>query len=1169
MPGTVQLAAVLFCDLARSTELLVRLGDPEFDTRRRQFEALVRGAVGGHRGRVVKTLGDGAMATFETASDALGAGIALQQAVRRAAQPEGDDLLMRIGISAGEVTADDGDVFGTTVVEASRLCGAAAPGQVLASSTAAVLTRHGPAPLRPLEPLTLKGFPEPVDAFEVDWTGVPEPGPAGPPLPTALRTTHPIRFVARAKEWEQLGGVWTAAADGGRHAVLLRGEAGAGKTRLAAEFARSVAANGAVVLFGRSREDGGPPYAPIIDALEHLLAHAHELGVDDADANRVRSLLRASHDDEPSPNLTIGDDPRAALFQAVTDVLVAAGRRAEVLLVLDDLQWAGRPTLQLVLHLLRSPAPLRLCMIATHRETPADSNDAFDDALAELHRLDGISRIQVVGLDGDGVAAFVEAAAGGELDAVLAQAARVLALQTDGNPFLLGELWRHFIETGALVREDGRWIALRPFDAFDSPDSVRSVVGRRIDRLPEPARELLEVAAVTGAVFSVELLATVTNTENVAVLELLEPALANATIEQLGPALFGFTHALVWRAIYDRVPASRRAARHLDVARAIEQHDITERGLSVLARHYAAAVPVADPAIATDVAKRAADVAMRSFAFEDAAEMLLRVLPLVDDRAARAELTLRIAEAELPAGDAESALGHLRAAIDLARECARSDLLVRASLAFEDATWRLGLPGTEAERLLREVMPYVTDEPTRVRVLAARGRALAMSGDEAADAVIESAITAARDRGDEGLLRFTLGTWFNLVWLPHRYGLMLERAFELRLLCSDLDDLRMAVHAQQWLVASMLVNAEFAGLRDAVAEHRALSARSKEPFHLHLSAAVESTVAIMEGRLADAEALAEEANELASNLSGPDASGAYGVQMFSLRREQGRLDEVRPVVEAVARLDRAHATWRPALAAMYAELGMLDEARAEVRVLVTPGLPRLPRDSLYLAALTYLADAVAAVGDRTAAATLYASLEPYRNTVVVVGHLIACHGAVDRYLGALAETAGRARDAERHYVRAIELDARAASPTWLAHSRFHYAQFLARQGRRDGPRRAVALLDEVLEAARVIGMPALERRAAELVADLDGHVVAELELAEGPVEIGPAESITRREREILDCLVDGLSNAEIGRTLHISPNTAANHVRAILLKTGCANRTEAATWAVRRGLVSR
>jgi class 3 adenylate cyclase/DNA-binding CsgD family transcriptional regulator len=1165
--GTVELAAVLFCDAVRSTELLVRLGDREFAPARRLLDGVVRGAVGRNHGRVVKTLGDGAMAVFETASDALTAAVAIQHAVGREAGTDADVPGVRIGISAGEVTMEDGDVFGATVVEASRLCGAAAEGEILAGAATAVLARERPAPLREVPPLALKGFPDPVAAYTVEWRDVPDPAAESvPSLPPPLRVAPAIPFVARPAEWERLEAAWSQVDAAGRQAVFVRGQPGAGKTRLVAEFARHVAADGAIVLFGACREGGGPPFGPVVDAFEHLHGDGEDGALAGADAEHAWHLLQAGADDEDrGPELALGNEPRAARFRAATDLLVAAGRRAPVLLVLDDLQWAGPATLQLVLHWLRSPAPLRCCIVATHRETRADISDTFDAALAEIHRLDGVTRVQVTGFDPGGVGAFLEGASGAPIAALPERAVAVLAEQTGGNPFLLGELWRHFVETGALVPGPEGWTATTALDTFDSPDSVQSVVGRRIDRLPDDARELLQVAAVVGATFRADLLAQITGTPVGRVLELLDAALAAATIEDLGGGVFRFAHALVWRAIYDRLATARRATLHLDAASAIERTSLDARTVSDVARHYAAAVPVADPRTAVKVAVRAARVASRALAFEDAVELLARVLPLVTDAPSRTELLVQLAEAEIPAGDAESALAHLGEAVAGARASNRPDLLVRAAFAFEDASWRLGLPGSDAERLVREAFPHVVDEATRIRALAARGRALALTGDLAAEAVIESAIDAARRHGDDRLLRFTLDTWFNVTWRPERYHVMLDRAYELRLLCNATEDLSDTAHAQQWFVIALLLNAEFDALPEAVAEHRWACERAQEPFKRHLSAAVQSTFALMEGRFDDAEALAEVAREHAAGLSGVDVSGAYGVQMFSLRREQGRLDEVRPVVEAVVRLDRAHAAWRPGLAAMYAELGMIDAARDEVRRLVSPGMTRLPHDSLYLGSLTYLADAVTTAGDRYLAATLYAELEPYRNTVVVVGHLIACYGSVDRYLGSLAEVAGRARDAERHFVRAIEIDGSGATPVWLAHSRYRYARFLARQGRRDGPRRALALLEEVVDATHAIGMPALESRARALLAEIEAELALEPEIAE-PIDPGPAAALTPREREILGCLVDGRSNAEIGELLHISTNTAANHVRSILLKTGCANRTEAATWALRHGL---
>ena len=217
----------------------------------------------------------------------------------------------------------------------------------------------------------------------------------------------------------------------------------------------------------------------MIDALEHLLAHADDLGIVDADAERAHTVAgRSGRRDNALScrSATI----RASRFHAVTDLVVDAGRRAPVLFVLDDLQWAGRPTLQLVLHWFRSPLPLRLCLVATHRETPADINDTFDEALAEFHRLEGLTR-------GRSPASTVRrrrarrGRAGHHVDAVPARD-RVLAQQTDGNPFPLGELWRHFVETGALV-QDGTWHALPTLDVLRQPRQ-RPLGGRAAHRPP-------------------------------------------------------------------------------------------------------------------------------------------------------------------------------------------------------------------------------------------------------------------------------------------------------------------------------------------------------------------------------------------------------------------------------------------------------------------------------------------------------------------------------------------------------------------------------------------------------------------------------------------------------------------------------------------------------------
>jgi DNA-binding CsgD family transcriptional regulator/tetratricopeptide (TPR) repeat protein len=623
----------------------------------------------------------------------------------------------------------------------------------------------------------------------------------------------------------------------------------------------------------------------------------------------------------------------------------------------------------------------------------------------------------------------------------------------------------------------------------------------------------------------------------------------------------------VWRAVYDRLPSSRRARLHLEVADALARLNPGDRSLPDLARHHLAALPLADPVVVIDVTARAAELAMRSLAYEDATELFAALLPIVSSPERRAELLVRAADARVRAGDGQVALDHLREAVALARETRRNDLLVSAAIAFETASWWLGLPGGEAEALLRDALPLVDDEPTRVRALAAYGRALALAGrSHDAERVVEEAIARAREIEAPALMSFALSTFFNVPWQPERYLLMLQRAEELCALAAAQADPLEAMNAQHWLVLSLILNDEFDHLVAALQEHERIANRTRQPFCRHLSAAARSMHALMQGRFAAAEVLANEANELASGLSGVDASGVFGVQMFSLRREQGRLEEVRPVIEMVVRLNRESATWRTGLAALYAELGLVDEARAQVRELVDTGLTGIPRDSLFLGALTYLADAAVATGEQAAAAELYRALEPYRGTPVVLGHLIACYGAADRYLGALAELAGRGRDAETHFLRAVELDTSARAVTWLAHSRYRYAAFLVRQGRGRRSDRARTLLHQVVEVTEEVGMRTLHTRAAGLLAEL-GEPVPVATVEDGAA-FGQAGTLSTREMDVVRCLANGLTNVEIGRHLHISQHTAANHVRSILMKSGLANRTEVAAWAIRNGVAS-
>ncbi|HEY0397760.1 MAG TPA: adenylate/guanylate cyclase domain-containing protein, partial [Acidimicrobiia bacterium] len=255
-------ATVLFTDLVGSTELRSQLGEDAAEQLRHRHDSLVVGAVGASRGNVVKNLGDGIMATFVGASDAVGAAVAIQQAIGRHNRSSDPALRVRIGISAGDVVFEGDDCFGTPVIEAARLCGVARGGQILASEMVRWLARSGGGEFAPMGSLELKGLSEPVPTVEVGWEPLPQ---SSVPRPGFLTDMGWI-FVGRAGELDRLGQLWKEAMAGELRVALLAGEPGVGKTRLAAELAGRVHDEGATVLAGRCDEDLGVPYQPFVEA---------------------------------------------------------------------------------------------------------------------------------------------------------------------------------------------------------------------------------------------------------------------------------------------------------------------------------------------------------------------------------------------------------------------------------------------------------------------------------------------------------------------------------------------------------------------------------------------------------------------------------------------------------------------------------------------------------------------------------------------------------------------------------------------------------------------------------------------------------------------------------------------------------------------------------------
>ncbi len=978
-------------------------------------------------------------------------------------------------------------------------------------------------------------------------------------LPGPLRLSSPSPFVGRSAELAALRVLVPREAGERGRLALLGGEAGSGKSRLVRELAHELAREGVLVLYGACDAVVQTPYRPFAEALEQLVRGSDpdvlraDLGSAGGELVRLVPDLDARVGGLPAPVAADPDTERHRLHTAVTDLLAGAGRRQPLLLVLEDCHWADTPTLVLLRHLARSSSEARVLVLATFRDTEADIPGGLADALADLRRSDDVVRMRLDGLSEDDVGEFVRGASGCEIDPAEPGLSSALRDLTEGNAFLLCELWRALVETAAFAIEGGTLRLTAPLHEIVTPQSVREVVSQRLMRLDPASRDLLELAAVAGPEFELDVLRRAAPVE-LERIDALEPAMRSGMIEELPfPALaYRFTHELVRRAVYDRMSVLRRAELHLRIAEALQSVDRPREGrlLAGLAHHFAAAAPIGGTAQAVEYNLLAARAASSALAYDEATTRLRTALEMgIEDERRRAEILLEQGTALFRAGRSLESLQSFRQAAEIARDLGEGALLARAAIGLETTCWRPGLIDEGARELLEEASLALgrEDSTLRVGLLASLARALEYEGTpELAAVTREEAIAMARRIDDRpGLVTVLNGVYWGraTMSLPE----ILELLGEARELAAAMGDVEGQAEATQWRVSALMARGEIESAHAELAVALEMAQHTRQPFNIHVCEHYRSALALLGGHLAEADAAAECSREWGQLLVGRDASSVYGIQMFGVRREQGRLAELAPVIRVLAAGGRAGGAWRAGLAAMLAELAMEDHVRSELDHVAGEGLESL-REGLWVASLTYLADAASAIAHEKVAALVYPELAPLAGKNVTVGHGVACYGATDRYLGMLAATLGDDDSASRHFEAALHLNRQMGADTWLAHTAYEYGRMLLHRGNSD---RAEQLLTEATLLAETVGMPTLLARVRALT-----HT-----------SISPLpDGLSVRELEVLRLVARGSSNREIGATLFISEHTAANHVRSILRKTACANRTEATAYAYRRGL---
>lgn len=1052
MPGAA-VVTLLFTDVVGSTELLGRMGDDAAEQLLRSHFRMLRDVAATHRGETVKSLGDGVMVVFPSAVDAVSCAVAIQRAVQRSNHGSPDPIAVRVGLHVGEPIADEADYFGTPVVTAKRLCDAASGGQILASRLVAELVgSRGSHRFVDRGAVALKGFREAMDTCEVDW----EPAPlAAAPVPAALATYTGDFFVGRDAVFRRLTSVWKEATVEGKRTVLVAGEPGVGKTRLASELAGIVSAEGGVVLYGRCEEDLGAPYQPFVEALREYVAVTppgedllDRLGPHAGELVRLLPELGDGRSGLPPPTEADSETERYLLFEAIVAFFANASRARPVLFVVDDLHWAAKPTVLLLRHLVASSVSMAALVLGTYRDTELEPGQPLSTLVGDLPRLPGAVRLSLSGLDEDGVAAYVEAAAGHTLGERGHGLAVTLHAETAGNPFFIGELLAHLAESGAIYQRDGRWTADVDANAvdLDLPAGVREVIACRLARLPEDAQRALTVGAVAGPVFSMTLLERVAEagTSSESMLAGLEDAARAGVVREVPPLDWSFSHALVRQTVYSQLSAARRCRLHRSVARALEtlpgQPDATR--IAQLAHHFGMAAPLGDAASALRYAREAGDIARAGLAFDEAAgyyERAIAALDLceADDPPARCDLRIARGEVLRRAGDPAFRPVLMEAAA-LARSLGDTTRLGEAALAFTHWVHSSTVGGIDAELIgmLDEALIGLgaEDSALRARLLALLAVELTFTPDhERREALARESCEIATRMADPQVLTKTLP---RAAWVmtgspdvPDAAAAMTEQLVSLARDGSD-EEAQLFGHYFEMNLA--MKRGDLAVATAAHAEADRLAERLRQPAHRWNVEILRGALALLRGDLEEAERLVASACEIGQIADLPEslAMATFGGQLYWLRYDQGRLAELEGLMAAAVDAQPGLPAWRASLALIQCSEERFDEAAEQFEVAASNDFTDVPRDFVWVSATMMLADIACALGDGARGQLLFELLRPHAG--FFGWNTLASTGPVDLRLGKVAALLGRTDEADSHLRAADEQCDLFGAPLWRA-----------------------------------------------------------------------------------------------------------------------------------------
>jgi tetratricopeptide (TPR) repeat protein len=743
------------------------------------------------------------------------------------------------------------------------------------------------------------------------------------------------------------------AAERGKGAlVLLVGEPGIGKTRLADEAAREAELRGARVTWGRAWEAGGAPaYWPWIEALRAIAGDT--TGMTEAERRRIAPLARLLPELEPRGAALPPTDPaqeRFRLFEAVAAFVALSARERPLVVVLDDLHAADVGSLVLLHFVARALHASRVVLIGTYRDVEARLSAEVGDALAKVSREGSYRALRR--LARDEVADWAAREGAGDADALFAA--------TEGNPLFVVEMLR-------LARDRGG--AARLADRL--PDGVRDVIRARLATLSAPARALLEAGSVLGRALDLGIVAALLDLTLSEARDLGAESARSDVLVATGDHSASFTHILIREVLYQELPAARRAELHARVARALLERSGSDSDapLAEAVHHLFAASPVVSAGEAILWARRGAERAMRRLAFDEAAELLGRAterLPGGRD-VERCDLLLELAGAEIGAGHATRGRSTSIAAATIARRLADPERLARAALRY-GAVFVVAEVDRVLVGLLEEALAALPagDGSLRARLLARLAAALQPATDpEGPITLARDAIDMARRVADDPtrLEVLVAGTSAMLYFGDPRERLPLDD--ELVATATRTGDRIAVLRGLMRLVFDHLELGDSASADVAIDEYDRLSRAIDLPALRWRAPVLRSMRKIMERRFDESEALCAEAAVIASRVDDGGARLCFALHTAGRLAAAERYEEL--ALHLPAALDLLSGIADPIYrrsfrAGMLTRIGRAEEAREDLDFLVRHDPPLRGRPML-----VWAAEASLALGDRDAA----------------------------------------------------------------------------------------------------------------------------------------------------------------------------------------------------------